>query len=260
MTDPAPIFGIPELDKDLVPVLPGAWLGLLVGRPGSGSALFAKQFAQAAGPHRTPVIFYTTYERTEDIRRAFEEFGWRPENVRIVNLADEYYERVLRRDLEVSRAREQGLTYRDVERAPPTTVERRTFNLQNRILADLGTIETPFRLVLDSLDFCLEILAPAEVMVVARQVRHLAQSHGGDALLVFQSDIHERRMAGLLEELADLVLELRAEPKAEAFEHVLAIRKVRNHPERSRSQTVLATDHGLVLPSSEAAPPRSPGS
>jgi KaiC/GvpD/RAD55 family RecA-like ATPase len=254
MAEPAPILGIPELDRELVPFLPSGWLGLLVGRPGSGSALFAKQFAQAAGPHRTPVVFYTTYERTEDIHRAFEEFGWRPENVRIVNLAAEYYERVLRRDLEVSRAREQGLTYRDVERAPPAPVERRTFNLQNRILSDLATIETPFRLVLDSLDFFLEILAPADVMVVARQVRHLAQAHGGDALLVFQSDIHERRMAGLLEEMADLVLELRAEPKADTFEHVLAIRKVRNHPERSRVHAVRATDHGLVLPSSDAAP------
>jgi KaiC/GvpD/RAD55 family RecA-like ATPase len=254
MAEPAPIIGIPELDRELVPYLPSGWLGLLTGRPGSGSALFAKQFAQAAGPHRTPVVFYTTYERTEDIHRAFQEFGWRPENVRIVNLAAEYYERVLRRDLEVSQAREQGLTYRDVERAPPTPVQRRTFNLQNRILSDLATIETPFRLVLDSLDFFLETLAPADAMVVARQVRHLAQARGGDALLVIQADIHERRMAGLLEEMADLVLDLRAEPKADTFEHVLAIRKVRNHPERSRIHTVRATDHGLVLPSSDAAP------
>lgn len=248
MSEPAPISGVPALDADLVQVLPAGWLGLLIGRSGSGTALFAKQFAQAAGPHRDPVVFYTTYERTEDIQRAFTEFGWTPDKIRIVNLASEYYERVLRRDLEVSRSREQGLTYRDVERAPPQAVQRRTFNLQNRLLADLGTIERPFRLVLDSLDFFLEVLTPAEVMTVARQIRHLAQTQGGDAFLVFQADIHERRISGLLEELSDLVLELRAEPRAGRYEHEIAIRKVRNHPERCRVVAVEATDRGLLVP------------
>lgn len=247
MAETPPILGLPELDQELAAVLPPGWLGLLVGRAGGGMPLFAKQFAKA-GTHRSPVLYYTTYERTEDILRTFRDFGWDPAGVTVVNLADEYFERVLRRDLEVSRTREQGLTYRDVERAPPHAVSRRTFNLQNRLLSDLAAIDTPFRLVLDSLDFFLEVLEPAEVMMVARQIRHLAQARGGEAFLVLQTEIHERRTTGLLEDMADLVIELRAEPRPDSYEHVLAIRKVRNHPEKTRIAITRATDHGLVLP------------
>jgi KaiC/GvpD/RAD55 family RecA-like ATPase len=242
-----PVMGIPALDAELAPVLPPGWLGLLVGRSGSGVALFAKQFAQA-GVGSTPVLYYTTYERTEDVQRAFRDFGWSSEGVTVVNLADEYYERVLKRDLEVSQARERGLSYRDVERAPPATVRRRTYNLANRLLSDLSAVEGPFRLVLDSLDFFLEVLEPAEVMMVARQIRHLAQAHGGETFLVIQAEIHERRTTGLLEDLADLVIELRAEPRPDTYEHQFAIRKVRNHPEKTRILVARATDHGLVLP------------
>lgn len=251
MPDPRPILGLAELDRELATVLPPGWLGLLVGRSGSGMPLFAKQFA-AAGAGATPVRYYTTYERTEDVQRAFRDFGWSSEGITVVNLADEYYERVLKRDLEVSQARERGLSYRDVERAPPAAVKRRTYNLANRLLSDLSTVEGPFRLVLDSLDFFLEVLEPAEVMMVARQIRHLAQAHGGETFLVLQAEIHERRTTGLLEDLADLVVELRAEPRPDTYEHVFAIRKVRNHPEHTRIAIARATEHGLVLP---PAPP-----
>jgi KaiC/GvpD/RAD55 family RecA-like ATPase len=103
------IFGIPEVDGTLFSALPPGWLALLSGHSGSGAPLLAKQFAHA-GIGRVPVLFYTTFERTGDVRRAFEEFGWDPAEVKIVNLADEYYERVLVHGLEIARAREKGLS------------------------------------------------------------------------------------------------------------------------------------------------------
>jgi KaiC/GvpD/RAD55 family RecA-like ATPase len=251
-----PVLGLAELDRELAPVLPSGWLALLEGRPGSGLPLFAKQFAQA-GIGITPVLYYTTYERTEDVLKVFAEFGWKTEGLSVVNLAEEYYERVLRRDLEVSKVREQGLTLKDLTGVPPSPLQRRTFNLENRLLADLSAIEKPFRLVLDSLDFFLEVLAPAQVTAVARQIRHLAQQYRGQALLTLQADVHERRTQGLLEDLADLIVELKAEPGVDSYDHVFDIRKVRNHPDKTRIGTARATPRGLELGDSPAGP-RSP--
>src|SRR5208282_4044301 len=98
------IFGIPEIDQPVWTALPPGWLSVLSGTSGSGAPLLAKQFAHAgAGP--VPVLFYTTYERTEDVKKAFDDFGWDPDEIRIVNLADEYFERVLVRGL---RSRRHG--------------------------------------------------------------------------------------------------------------------------------------------------------
>jgi KaiC/GvpD/RAD55 family RecA-like ATPase len=259
MADTTPVLGIPEIDAELAPVLPRGWLALLEGRPGSGMPLLAKQFAHAGAPG-TPVVYYSSYERDEDVARAFQDFGWKTDGIKIVNLAEEYYDRVLRRDLEVSRTREQGLTFKDLAGAPTAPVQRRTFNLQNRLLADFVAIDGPFRLVLDSFDFFLELLEPQQVTLVARQIRHLAQQFGGQALLVIHAEIHEASTRGLLESMADLVLELRVSPRPESYEHVLDIRKVRNHPELTRSPVVRASPHGLEValpaPDTTASPRR----
>ncbi|MCI4337171.1 MAG: hypothetical protein L3K17_08305 [Thermoplasmata archaeon] len=243
----APILGIPEIDKELVNALPPGWIGLVLGQSGSGLPLFAKQFAQA-GAGTTSVRYYTTYERTADILQAFADFGWNVDQIEIVNLADEYFDRVLRRDLEVSRLRERGLTYHDLVDSSQAPAQRRSYNLTNRVLSDLAALDAPFRLVVDSLDFFLEVLDPGEVMTMVRQIRHRVQSLGGQALLLLQSEAHDRRTTGLLEDLADLVVELHSDRRTDAFEQVFAIRKVRNHPEKTRVALARMTPHGLVVP------------
>lgn len=253
MSDRA-IFGIPELDRVLAPALPAGWLGILEGPAGSGSPLLAKQFAHSALPE-VPVYYYTTYERTPDVLRTFGEHGWGTDGLSVVNLADEYFDRVLRRDLEVSKTRERGLTVSDLLGPQPPPVRRRVYNVESRILADLAAIDRPFRFALDSLDFLLEVLSPADVMIVARQIRHLCQVVGGQALLVVQTDVHERRIQGFLEDMADLILVLRSELGARGPEHELAIRKVRNHPDLTQVRRARATASGLDI---EAEPSSAP--
>lgn len=253
MAAPA-VLGIGELDRELGAVLPAGWLALLEGPAGSGSSLLAKQFAQAPLP-RVPVFYYTTYERTSEVERAFGERGWTTEGLSVVNLSDEYFDRVLARELEVSKTREHGLTVQDLlgHTAPP--VRRRIYNLESRILSELAAIGTSFRVVLDSLDFLLEVLPPPEVMVVARQIRHLCQQFGGQALLVMQTDVHERRIQGYLEDMADLIVDLKAEIGAQGADHTLAVRKVRNHPELTNVRHAHPTSKGFAVEPADARAP-----
>ncbi|MCI4329863.1 MAG: hypothetical protein L3K01_03120 [Thermoplasmata archaeon] len=250
MPDDQSILGIRELDTELFPYMPPGWLGLLVGHSGSGTPLFAKQFAQAM-VGASPVLYYTTYERTEDVHRAFRDFGWDPDGVQIVNLSEEYFRNVLVHSLEVSQLRERGLKLADLDGSkakPPTPT---TYNMISRLLADLAALDGRFRLVLDSLDFFFEVLEPTEVMTVVRQIRHRAQELGGQALLVVQGEFHERRISGPLEDMADLVIELSARPRGESYEHTLAIRKIRNHPERTRILPAKMTGTGLTVVATE---------
>ncbi|MCI4360767.1 MAG: RAD55 family ATPase, partial [Thermoplasmata archaeon] len=225
MADSPVPLGIARLDAALGRTLPIGWLGVVEGRSGSGASLFAKQFAHA-GVGRSPVLYYTTYERSDDVARAFAEFGWATEGLHTVDLAAEYYDRVLKRDLEVSRTRERGLSYRELVGSPSMPVQRRTFNLENRLLSDLATIDGPFRLVLDSLDLFLELSEPAQVARVARHIRRLAQEYRGQAILVLQEEHAGAVARSLLEELADLVLELKTDTTAEPPTIMVAVRKI----------------------------------
>ncbi|MGI0133199.1 MAG: RAD55 family ATPase [Thermoplasmata archaeon] len=240
------ILEIPEVDGPLASGLPSGWLGVLIGKTASGTPLLAKQFAHAAAGS-LPVLYYTTYERTEDVVRAFQDFGWSTDGVQIINLADEYFARVLVRDLEVSRARERGLKIADLTPSAIPTVAPRPFNMTSRLLADLSGLTGPFRLVVDSLDFLLEILEPGEVLTVARQLRHSAQMRGGQALVVIQAGIHERRTSGLLEDMADLVVEFASEDGGGVVQHGLTVRKVRNHPDRMRRYPLTVTPSGFAV-------------
>jgi KaiC/GvpD/RAD55 family RecA-like ATPase len=233
MTDAQRIFDIPEIDQPLFTALPPGWLALLIGHSGSGAPLLAKQFAHA-GVGNVPVLFYTTYERSEDVRKTFDDYGWDPAGIKIVNLADEYYERVLERGLDVAQARERGLSYEDAIAPAPEERMTRSFSLTNRMLSDLASIDAPFRLVVDSVDFFFEVLELREVTTVARQIRHRCQSIGGQALLTAHSIAHDRPVFGLLQDLADLVFQLRAEPRGGVYDHTLYVEKAGYRPELSR--------------------------
>ena len=143
MGDTDRIFGIPEIDGPLATALPAGWLAVLTGPSGSGAPLLAKQFANA-GVGSVPVLFYTTYERTVDVQKAFEDFGWDPTAIKVVNLADEYYERVLVRGLEVATAREKGIPLSQITAGAPADRTGSAFSLTSRMLSDLATIDTPF--------------------------------------------------------------------------------------------------------------------
>jgi KaiC/GvpD/RAD55 family RecA-like ATPase len=230
MVEAERILGIPEVDRTLWTALPPGWLAVLSGHSGSGAPLLAKQFAHA-GVGTTPVLFYTTYERTDDVRKAFHDFGWDPSDVKIVNLADEYYERVLVRGLEIARAREVGLSLDQVVEERAESHGFPSFSLTNRMLSDLAGMDSPFRLVVDSVDFFFEVLQPHDVTTVARQIRHRCQTIGGQALITVHSMAHDRSTFGLLHDLADIAFELRAEPRLTDYEHTLYVEKVTNRPD-----------------------------
>ncbi len=244
--DDGRVLGIPEVDTALATALPPGWMAVLSGPGGSGAPLLAKQFANA-GVGSTPVLFYTTYERTRDVEDAFESFGWDPSAIKIVNLADEYYDRVLVRGLDVAQARERGLTLDQITVEHPRDRVAPRFSLPNRMLSDLATIDTPFRLVLDSVDFFFEVLTAAEVTTVARQIRYRCQTVGGQALLTIHSRGHDRATTSALEDLADLVFDLKSEPRDGRYETTLYVEKVRNRPDLQRYDRASVGKNGWVV-------------
>jgi KaiC/GvpD/RAD55 family RecA-like ATPase len=229
----ASVLGVPEFDEPLAEALPPGFLAVLGGGTAAGAPILARQFARAA-VGAVPVLYYTTYERSEDLKQAFRDCATDPEALTIVNLADEYYERVLVRGLDVARLRQRGLSLEDLLTDSRPSRAPAPYRLADRMLSDLAGIDAPFRLIIDSLDFFFEVLGPEDVMKVAREVRHCCRAVGGQALLAVHGHRNEAAIGGLLTDLADLVLELRAEPKGDRFEHTLLVEKVGHRPDLAR--------------------------
>lgn len=238
------VFAVPEVDALLSGELPKGWLGILSGAPGSGVELVAKQFAQAANA-RTPVSFYTTSERTEEVRRVMRDFSWR-DDIRIVNLSDDYYDHVLSRDLEVSRFREKGISPAEIAQFRLEKLEAPPVNFITRMLVDLASFDKPFRMVIDSLDFFLELQDPGAVVSLVRQIRYRSQRVGGYSLLTLHEGIHEPRTVGILEDVADLLLDVERTKEHLQFKQFLTIRKLRNHPERTGSVPISIGPTGIT--------------
>ena len=240
------ILGVPEFDEPMARHLPGGWVGLLLAESGAGMQLFAKQFAHL-GMGNGPAIYYTTEERPEDVRRTFADFGWPTDGLSITNLTERYQTEVLDRELEIARARERGIRYADIAGVVGAAIPPPVPKPTARILSDLATHDAPFRMTLDSLDFLLEVLPAGEVVSVARQVRRRCLALGGQALISLHVDVHDRRLLGLLEDLSDLILELRTTESKGKFHPVLTVRKVRNHPDQTRRIRLEETNEGLVV-------------
>jgi len=147
--------GLPALDKALMNGLPVGFTMLVAGTPGSGTELFAKQFATAPGQDEQ-VVYFATAERDEDIKSAMEDFNWKSD-MKIVNIGNMYYESVLAKKLEVSRARQEGLSTKDLSKLRmKSKQERPEINFLTSLTYEVSKLRPPFRVVIDSLDFFLE--------------------------------------------------------------------------------------------------------
>lgn len=243
---PVPIFDLPELDQPLAGALPAGWLGLVEGDVGGLSHLLAKQAAHAASAS-VPVFYYVTHEPAAEVARTFDGLGWEMGGLKIIDLEEEMYADLLHRDIAVARARAKGLSLSEAQlgstvgptgRSPPS--------LAGRLLSDIAPMDGPFRCILDSFDPFLEELGEGAVRLT-RQIRHQAAAVGGSALILVRPEVPEPRTLAQLELIADFVVEAQLEEQETNLASRIVLRKVRNHPERTRIYRATVGEKGLEV-------------
>ncbi len=102
--------GIERLDEALING-EGVVLGssiLIEGSSGSGKELLSKQFA-SAGVGGETVVYFSTDETSDELIDIFEQYRWATD-FRIVNVGTQYFEKVLSRELQASRFKQEGLS------------------------------------------------------------------------------------------------------------------------------------------------------
>lgn len=234
--------GIPELDRSLGGI-PEGFAILVYGSPGSGTELFAKQFA-AAGAGKENVIYFTTSERNEDVKKTMEHFGWNP-NITIVNIGEEYYQRVLAKELEISKYRQEGVSVKDIKRLRSHEISK-GINFLTKITYEISKLKPPFRVIIDSLDFFMEYYEPQHVISALRTIKAHSQYQRGIVLATMLKGVHEPKMESGVEEVVDIIIELEKLRREKEFQRYLIIQKVRNHPEKVGIMEYTITEKGIT--------------
>jgi len=217
--------GIPALDKYLGGGVPKGFTILVVGRPGSGTEYLAKQFASAGSVHTT---YFTTTERDEDIFSVMKQHGWKS-NIKIFNIGVKYYETTLEKRLEISRYRQEGLKYDEIKK---TKDEQASFeiNYLTSLAYEISKLPTPFRVVVDSLDFFLENYDTVEVLSAMRTIKAHTQHSESITLITLLKNVLEARVQSSIEDMADMIIELERDTIQHEVKKFLVIQKVRNNP------------------------------
>ncbi len=237
-------IGLKRLDEALMGGVPEGYTILLSGSPGSGTELFAKQFA-AAGAENENVIYFTTTERDEDIIATMKNFGWKTD-MKIVNIGAEYYHKVLEKELIISRYREEGIPVNEIF-TPARKRKDKEVNFLTMVTYEISKLKPPFRIILDSLDFFLNNYDRTKIISALRTIKAHAQYYGGVVLITMLRDVYDTTTQSGIEQLSDIILEMEMFRTPKGFINYIIIKKVRNHPEKAGIFKYNITEKGIEI-------------
>ncbi len=242
-------IGIPKLDRILIDGgVPQGFTVLIKGVPGAGMDLFAKQFISGAEPLEN-VLYFSTDERLEDVIRLLKQYSW-PTNLDIIDIASTYFDKVLARELEISKLKRDGLTVSDLLRLIDTTRmdEREEIDFLRDMTYRISDLSPPFRVIVDSLDFFLENYDTQSVISSVRTIKAHTYYNKGVTLLTMVGGLYDRMTENAIDAIADIIIEMNIIQVASEYETRLIIRKVRNHPGKAAIMTYSITSEKGITP------------
>lgn len=233
--------GIKELDAILGDGFARGTLCAVTGPPGAGTGIFAKQFA-AAGDEKS--YYFSTSESTEEVIETLKRFGWRSD-VKIVDIADKYYDKFLLKRLEVTRFRQEGLRISDIANYEDEMYTE--FNFLTYLTNEIFRITPPFRVVVDSLDFFIDSYGVDEVLSTLRTLKAFNGRNRGLLVVTLTRGVFDARTQNSIDALVDTLIELERERVGKKFDNNLIASKVKNYPERSRILQYFIGQNGIAL-------------
>ncbi|SUZ59899.1 uncharacterized protein METZ01_LOCUS12753 [marine metagenome] len=166
--------------------------------------------------------------------------------MRIVNIGTQYFEKVLARELQASRFKQEGLSVSELRNVGAYGATQDQINFVSDMTYEISKLRAPFRVVIDSLDFFMQYYTVAEVLSAMRTIKEYAQANGGVILYTLSEGAHDARVHSQINAIADVIIELEVGRMAAEFENRMIIKKIRNHPEKAAVLIYAVTEHGIT--------------
>lgn len=251
--------GIPALDIFLKGGLPQGFTTLLLAPSGSGSEIFAKQFA--ANHEGEQVIYVSTDESRKEIQETVREAGWDISNVRIMDMQSDFADAMMeaqQANLETNPSRfmvddepkpqkrrfdprsliegtkSTDMLRREVARGEVPVSESKRPGRQKdtdylgQLIDPYAKLRTPDRMVIHSIDFFLNLYPVEQVVASLTALKAANSKAGGQLLLVMAKGAHGNTVERRLELLADCLIELEMSRNGTKFDRFFMVKKVKN--------------------------------
>lgn len=233
--------GIKELDNVLGGGFIEGTLCAIVGPPGAGCGVFARQFA-SVGEEKS--YYFSTNDGADEVYSSLKRFGWRTDTT-VIDIGDKYHDTVLMRRLEVTKFRQEGLKVKDVNEYEESTY--RPFNFLTFLTHEIFKIKPPFRIIVDSLDFFIDSYGVDEVLGALRTLRAYTKKNMGLLFVTLTKGVFDSRVQNSIDALVDTLIELERERLGKRFDNNLIVSKVKNYPERTKIMQYFVGENGLTL-------------
>lgn len=237
-----PSTGIKKLDEVLMDGVPDGSSVLVIGTPSSGMELFAKQFA--SGVKNDKVVYFTTSETEDEVKSLLKSYKWR-EDIDIISISTQYYEKVLAKEFEASKLKKEGLSVSDIAKLG-TFEGREDINFLETLTYEISKLKKNYRVVVDSLDFFLERYPSEDVLSAVRTIDAHVHYTKGLALFTMIKDIYDKRIENSIAAMTDCVIELEVAKVGTGFENRLVVQKVKNMPQKIITLIYSITDKGVT--------------
>jgi len=238
--------GIEKLDTLLEGGTPKGFSILILGGPGSSIEILAKQLATTGA-----VLFFSTEETEEEILDTITRFGWKSENLKIVDIATEYSKSILSGEQKRVSVYEQRskIKLKELIEIGSQGLPQISRGGQDFLAVLSNSIKTSKyeKIIINSLDFFLNQYSQEEVLRTIHAAKISNFQNNGVFIMIMTRGIHgdvfERKMEGI----ADCVLELEVLQKGSTFERFLAVKKMKNYAKKIGIARYAIDSDGFIL-------------
>jgi len=239
--------GIEKLDNLLEGGTPPGYTVLILGSPGSSIEILSKQLATTES-----VLYITTEETEEEIIEAMNRFKWRNEQIKIIDIASLYSEKILSGEQKRVNIYQQRSKIKLKELIQAGSSGMPSLGKNNMdflaILSDsLANNTTHVKIIINSLDFFLNQYSAEDVLQTIKAAKISNTKNKGVLYIIMTKGIHGDVFEKKMEGVSDCVLELEVMQKGSTFERFLAVKKMKNYAKKIGIARYGIDNEGFVL-------------
>lgn len=238
--------GIKTLDDLLLNGIPMGYTVLVVGSPESGMEIFAKQFCSAKTSRNEVSVFFSTIEHEDTIQAIIKMYGWN-DKIKIVSFGTEHYESVIVKEIESHKLRHEGISMRDLTNAPDIYTHSNVTNYLSKLTYEISKLKSPYRVVVDSLDFFFEQYQSENVLKTIRRIKNYVHHDKGVVLFTLHRGILPESVQNRLEGIIDCVIDLKVRIEDSSMKKIMFIKKLRNYPHKTKILYYKITEKGIEI-------------
>jgi KaiC/GvpD/RAD55 family RecA-like ATPase len=240
--------GIESLDRLLEGGIPKGYTTLILGVPGSGMEILAKQLATVG-----KTLYFSTDETKDKVLDTMRKFGWSTEDIEIVDIASAYSENILRSQEERIEAYKQRSKI-DLKEliskssyGMPSIKKSEIDFLALLLTKTIEKLSPPEKTIINSLDFFLNHYPEEEVFKVIHALKMRNMKFKKTLFLIMTKGIHTPAFERKMEVVGDCVIELEVVKRGSSFDRYLSIKKMRNYARKIGIASYTIEKNGFVL-------------